>query len=147
MLKLISIPLLIIVILVGIFWGISNLNKASSQCLSTERQHCALRVSVADTMATQEKGLGGRLSLPQNQGMLFSFNNESTHCFWMKDMHFSLDMLWIGQNKQIESIESNVSPSSYPTTYCPNVAAKYVLEINAGEAQALGLNIGQPLYF
>jgi uncharacterized membrane protein (UPF0127 family) len=105
------------------------------------------RLEVATTTAAQEKGLGDRASLPTNQGMLFSFSNEAVRCFWMKDTHFPLDMIWLNSNKQVLHIESNVSPSTYPETFCPNEPAQYVIELNAGQARAAGITTGQSLKF
>lgn len=104
-------------------------------------------LQVAATLTEQQKGLGGRPSLAQNQGMLFSFGKASVHCFWMKDMHFPLDMIWVGSNKQALSVQSGVSPDTYPRTLCPNVPAKYVIELNDGQAAQAGIHTGETLTF
>src|SRR3989344_8005153 len=67
-------------------------------------------VEVADTVAKQIQGLSGRASMKNNEGMLFVFKEEAIQSFWMKDMQFSLDILWIDENKIIVGIERNVSP-------------------------------------
>jgi uncharacterized membrane protein (UPF0127 family) len=105
------------------------------------------RVILATTQASQQLGLGKRVFLPKNQGMLFVFQEPALRCFWMKDMHFPLDMIWISSSQRIEDIQYNASPASYPKTFCPNVPAQYVLELNAGQAKISDMHIGQTLAF
>ncbi|MEK7152525.1 MAG: DUF192 domain-containing protein [Patescibacteria group bacterium] len=93
-----------------------------------------------------EKGLGGRLSMPRNQGMLFVFDTEKKQCFWMKDMRFSLDIIWVNAQKRIVHIEHGVSPKTYPKIFCHEIT-KYVIELNAGEAARADLHSGQVLNF
>jgi uncharacterized membrane protein (UPF0127 family) len=105
------------------------------------------RLEVADTEVTYQKGLGDRLSLPQNRGMVFVYPNPQPLCFWMKDMRFSLDIIWLNGDKQIIKIAPGVAPSTYPKTYCSDSTAEYVVELNAGQAQLLHLRLGQTLHF
>lgn len=65
----------------------------------------------------------------------------------MKDMHFSLDMIWLSSGKRIEYIKGRVSPHTYPHVFCPNVAAQYVIELNAGQVQASAMHPGETLDF
>jgi uncharacterized membrane protein (UPF0127 family) len=89
------------------------------------------RVKSAEAL---QHGLSGRTSMPQDQGMLFIFDHSAKHCFWMKDMHFPLDILWMDGNKTVVHVETNVQPDSYPQSFCPDQNARYVLELNAGVA-------------
>lgn len=94
-----------------------------------------------------EKGLSGRESMPENQGMLFTFESSGKHCFWMKDMKFSLDMIWVNADKKVVYVEKNVQPSTYPDTFCPDQPALYVIEVNAGVANKAYLSTGSQLQF
>lgn len=87
--------------------------------------------------AALEKGLGGRFRLAKNHGMLFIFEHADAYCFWMKDMHFPLDILWFNDNYQLVYSQVNVSPGSYPELFCPAANALYVLEVNAGQAATI----------
>ena len=107
----------------------------------------AYTLDVARSPDARAQGLGDRVSMPTNKGMLFVFDQPGIQCFWMKDMHFSLDMIWVSADKRIEHIESNVAPRTYPRTYCPDVPAAYVLELRAGQSGAVGLHKGQQLNF
>lgn len=91
------------------------------------------------------KGLGGRNSLPERNGMLFVFEKADKHCFWMKDMRFSLDIIWLDSQKQVVKVASEVSANSYPQRFCPDEPAKYVIELNPGLAGSL--KEGQKLSF
>ena len=104
-------------------------------------------LEVVETQAEREKGLSGRKALTANSGMLFVFEQQGKHCFWMKDMNFPLDIIWLNSEKQIIHIVPNVKPATYPNDFCPDAPAKYVLELNAGQAQALDLLVGSRLSF
>lgn len=103
-------------------------------------------LTVADTDASRTKGLSGRTSLPQNAGMLFAFPSAGRQCFWMKDMHFSLDMIWVDQNKRVVQTVTDLSPATYPEVYCAN-NTQYVIELNAGQAARADIQVGRTLDF
>ena len=103
-------------------------------------------LTVASTNASREKGLGGRASLAQNAGMLFVFPAAGRQCFWMKDMRFSLDMIWTDQNKRVVHIVPDLLPATYPNAYCAD-GAQYVIELNAGQAAQADIRVGQTLDF
>ena len=99
------------------------------------------------------RGLSGRASLEAGTGMLFVFENAERLRFWMREMEFSLDIVWISEGCKVVDISVNV-PAPEPGTplndlprYSPESPAKYVLEINGGEAEALGLGVGDPVEF
>jgi uncharacterized membrane protein (UPF0127 family) len=97
------------------------------------------KVEAATTPAQQEQGLSGRTSLGDHQGMLFLFQDPQRVCFWMKDMHFDIDILWFDEHQRLVHQERNVSPDTYPKEFCPPKAIKYVLEVPAGTADHLSL--------
>jgi uncharacterized membrane protein (UPF0127 family) len=105
-----------------------------------------LTVYVADTPAEQERGLGGRDALPEDQGMLFVFPKDDTYAFWMKDMKFPIDIIWLDAEGRVVSIAPTVAPSTYPNTFKPDVPARYVLEVSAGFTDAHGIVVGNVLY-
>lgn len=106
-----------------------------------------LNVELADTDIKRELGLSGHAPLAENQGMLFIFEKSGIYPFWMKDMLFPIDIIWISDDFQVVYIEKNAQPSSYPKTFGPNENAKYVLEINAGFSEKNNLKIGDELKF
>lgn len=101
----------------------------------------------ATTEAAREKGLGGRVAMAQNRGMLFVFEKPAIQCFWMKDMQFPLDIIWLDAEKKVTYVATDVSPASYPQNYCGGDATRYVLELRAGEAKRAGITLGKTLEF
>jgi uncharacterized membrane protein (UPF0127 family) len=104
-------------------------------------------LDIADTQRKMSLGLGGRDSLTEGTGMLFPYSKEGSQCFWMKNMRFSIDIVWLDAQKKVVNIERSLSPDTYPHTYCPEKAAQYVVEVNAGVTQRAGLKVGDVLQF
>ena len=104
-------------------------------------------VEVMDTPASRIQGLSGRSGLGEDEGMLFVFDVPGKHGFWMKDMLFSIDIIWIAENGVIVHVERNISPASYfvsnpPQRYGTTIDAKYVLELAAGQSEKFGAHVG-----
>jgi len=106
-----------------------------------------LYITVADTPQKQQQGLSGTDSLPQDQGMLFVFPQDGSYAFWMKDMNYSLDILWLDTAGKIVYMKENLSPDTYPITYQSPVPARYVLEVNAGFVDANNISVGDIVHF
>ena len=104
-------------------------------------------IEVVDTKKLLEKGLSGHKPLLEDEGMFFVFQKEDLYGFWMKDMSFSIDILWIDSNFKIVHIEKSLSPETYPKIFYPKTKAHYVLEISAGEANKLDIKIGDSIKF
>jgi hypothetical protein len=101
-----------------------------------------ISVELASTTAEQNKGLSGRSELLENSGMLFVFDQPGKHSFWMKDMNFPIDMIWVGEDMKVVYIKKNATPETYPEAFTPDTDAKYVLEISAGFSDKNGLKVG-----
>jgi uncharacterized membrane protein (UPF0127 family) len=98
---------------------------------------------VADTPARQQRGLSGRPSLAAGQGMLFVYREPDLRGFWMPDMHFPIDIVWIraGRIVHVESDVPHVVSGPLPV-YRPAELADRVLEVAAGTAERLGWRVG-----
>lgn len=93
-----------------------------------------------------ERGLSNREKLAKNKGMLFVFPKEDKHSFWMKGMKFSVDIIWIKDDKIVDIKEKLPIPTTrYLEKYTPTSSAKYVLEVNAGLSEKYGFKIGDPV--
>lgn len=99
-------------------------------------------VIVADSPNERTRGLSGRERLAEREGMLFVFGDESEYCIWMKDMNFSIDAIWLDADQKVIDIKTNLSPDTYPATFCPKLSAKYILEVNAGSSQKWQIELG-----
>lgn len=100
---------------------------------------------VADIAATADEraqGLSGRERLAETEGMLFVFEEDARHSFWMKDMLIAIDMIWLSSDKRVVFIVPNAAPESYPASYSPDDNARYVLEVPAGWAARHGVTVG-----
>ena len=95
------------------------------------------RIETAKTVTQQEFGLSDRPCYPQDGALLFMFATDDKFGIWMKNMKFNIDVLWLDSNKKVVHIEQNLTPDSYPTVYYPNNDARYVIEVNAGQASTV----------
>ncbi len=120
-------------------------NNANQVCF---KNHC-FNVEIVSTGESLQRGLQLRTSLPLDAGMLFAFPSESKHAFWMKDTLIPLDMIWINYSHRIVDIRTQVPPCQADPcpVYAPSQNALYVLEINAGVSETMGLKIGDELIF
>jgi uncharacterized membrane protein (UPF0127 family) len=103
-------------------------------------------LEIANTDAERAKGLGGRRSLAPDKGMIFVFAKPGRQCFWMKDMYFSLDMVFINHAKRVVRIQPDILPKTYPKSFCAD-STQYVVELGATQAEKLGVRTGQKLNF
>lgn len=150
--KISTVTVIGLIIIALIIFFITNTPKPDSQASNQQTEsNCGLLINdscialeVAATNQARIKGLSDRDQL--NGGMLFAFEDPQEQCFWMKDMKFPLDMIWLNEHKEIIKLEENVLPDSYPQTYCAD-NTKYVLEFNSGFVQTYGLKTGQRLQF
>ena len=102
---------------------------------------------IADTEEKRATGLSGQIELEDSEGLLFIFESSSAYGFWMKDMNFSIDIIWINEAKEIVHIEENVAPDTYPTVFYPQEQALYILELFKGRSSELGISVGDMLEF
>lgn len=98
---------------------------------------------VVSSPSRMYRGLGGRNDLCQSCAMLFQFSDSGKHSFWMKNMLFPLDIIWL-LNDKIVHLEKNV-PKDFSGIMMPSDKADQVLEINAGNIERLGIKIGDKM--
>jgi uncharacterized membrane protein (UPF0127 family) len=110
-------------------------------------------VDLAVTPAERTQGLSGRPSMDADRGMLFVYDEDGARTFWMPDMHFPLDMVWIKSDCTVSGVSSDV-PNPPPATprnellrYPSTEPVRFVLEINAGQAAAQGVTAGTRVEF
>lgn len=149
--------LLIIAILVGIvFLEKETLTKQVENSSFVEENHLYktgivkvggidVKVDLATTPVERSRGLSGREGLISGTGMFFVFEISGQYGFWMKDMLFPIDIIWINQEKKIIHIEKNLSPDTYPTIFTSEQDAKYVLEVPAGFSDQQKIKVGNSL--
>ena len=127
----------------------ASTNIDENPTLPTEQvtiNNAVFDVEIASTMLEQARGLSNRPSLGANDGMLFVFSSGGTQSFWMKDMNFPLDIIWISGTtvvgfSQNDPAEPNTpNPMSSIVTSPPNTDK--VLEVNAGTVAKYNIQVG-----
>jgi uncharacterized membrane protein (UPF0127 family) len=98
-------------------------------------------VEIADTPDAQARGLMYRTRLDPDHGMLFLFDEEKRHSFWMKNTPIPLDLIFIGRDLRIVGIRQNAEPFSLKPIDVGEPSGS-VLEVNGGFAAAHGLAVG-----
>lgn len=145
-------PLLIVTILALTFFVYQTYGPAMITYFYGEQKasifigDTPITVEVADTPEERAAGLSNVSELPDNQGMLFVFEADGQYRFWMKDTLIPLDIIWIDSDRKIVHIERNVSPSSYPTSYGPNMPSRFVLEVNAFFVNTFNIAVGNEVF-
>jgi len=100
---------------------------------------------IADTPEKRERGLGLYGPLKGDEGMLFVFEASSLYSFWMKDMTFAIDIIWLDETGKIVDIKEQISPEKPTKIFTNQVPAKYVLELLAGEGHKNNLQVGSQI--
>ena len=136
---LIVLATLVVSIFSGVF--LRDVASQSDAAMMITLDGVPIFVSIAATEEARARGLSGRPYLAVNRGMLFVFETDGRHAFWMHDMLFSIDILWISHGRVVD-IEKNLSPDTFPTIFTPDSNARYVLELPAGFSDAHGVGVG-----
>ena len=126
--------------------------KKDHKLIGVSVKTLSVEAIIARTPSERKRGLSRRESLPITSGMLFIFENKGNFGFWMKDMKFPIDIIWIDEEKRIVDIAANVrvEPDKKDrelAVYKSQAEALYVLEVNAGLSALHGLSIGDQVNF
>ena len=107
-------------------------------------------VEIADDDDERARGLMFRDDMAADHGMLFIHDHEAPQSYWMKNTRIPLDILYFDSNRKLVSQQRDVPPCSLGDgcpPYPSDAPARYVLELNAGEAARLKLENGAELKF
>ncbi len=139
---------LIIILVVVIIFSLFFLYKKSEvKVINVSEKILNLKIEEVRTQAEQNLGLSGRESLGKDEGMLFIFSPPELTGFWMKDMNFALDIIWLDENYKVLGIEKSVGPETYPKIFMAPAPVSYVLEVNAGYTTRQNISVGDVLKF
>jgi uncharacterized membrane protein (UPF0127 family) len=132
---------------VGIFLAIGeeSADDGPGPAAIVEVGGTTVRADVADDEPSRRRGLAGRASLEDDEGMLFLLPDDSP-AFWMKGMRFPIDIVWIDDGRVVD-VTADVPPPRGPnarlSTYSPDRPANRALEVNAGWAARHGVTRGE----
>ena len=120
---------------------------ASGPSVELKGQHFDVELAADD--ASRERGLMFRDEMPADHGMLFLFERPQQLQFWMKNCRMPLDILYFDEKYKLVSVQQRVPPCRNGGDSCPTYPssghAQYVLELNAGMADKLGVKAGDEL--
>ena len=107
-------------------------------------------VEIADDQAERSRGLMFRDEMDAERGMIFIHDEEAPQAYWMKNTKIPLDILYFDRARKLVSAQERVPPCSLGDQ-CPPFAstgpALYVLELNAGLVESMGVKPGDELKF
>jgi uncharacterized membrane protein (UPF0127 family) len=109
--------------------------------IATDEGSHTFTIEVADTVEERARGLMFRRELAPDAGMLFDFGEEERASFWMRNTYIPLDMIFIEEDGTIESIAERTVPLSEKSVLSQG-PVRYVLEINGGRSDQLGIEAG-----
>ena len=135
-----------IVLVFAIFYAFkSDYSSFGNMVIPLTIKNNYFKVEIVSNEQKMQLGLGKRSDICNNCGMLFKFKEAGKHSFWMKDMLFPIDIIWIFNNK-IVYIEKNVQPD-FPGTLNPDEISDAVLELKAGNVDNFGILIRDTIIF
>jgi len=141
--EIIILSSLIIVLFIILYF-----KKSPTKYTTVKIKDTQIKAEIADTFTKRTKGLMFRKTLLEDEGMLFVFDNGGYHGFWMMNMSFPIDIIFVNKEKKVVDIVKNAQPCGLScSTYKPKEKAMYVLEVNANFTQEHGIRIGTTLEF
>lgn len=130
--------------------GGANISSNGYRQVSVTVNGVELVADVAANSTQRTKGLAVKDHLNENESMLFVFSSAAKQVFWMKDMKFPIDIIWMDANKTVVHVEHSLEPCptiGYCQTYSPGADSLYVLETVAGFAERQGVAEGTKMQF
>lgn len=139
--------------------GTSLFLKAIQDASHSDDTYLKAKVTVegfvlnADVPVSNElmaKGLAVKNQLEENEAMLFVFDDPAEHSFWMKDMKFPIDIIWLDSDGKVVHIEKNLQPCLSVlicTSYSPDIDSQYVLETVSNFTQRHNISGGTDIDF
>jgi len=105
----------------------------------------SVRVKVADSESERITGLSGTEKINKDRGILFVFDEEGENGIWMKDMNYSIDIIWFDKYGEVVYIKENARPESYPEVFKSKKPSMYILEVNSGFVRENEIRIGDTI--
>jgi len=134
--------IVVIILLAVAYYGFSKYQKNT-----VEINNFVFKTEIVKSQADLERGLSGKKNISADQAMLFVLPDKYIQTFWMKDMNFDIDLLWIDGNKVVAYEQNMLAPEENTpinklVKYRSPQAVDRVLEIKAGSIENLGIKIG-----
>jgi len=145
--KIIGILLAILLIGLVVGGGVKRLKKEDGQKIMIGER--VVLVEIKDTEEERRQGLSNRENLDKDTGVLFIFEELGKYDFWMKEMKFDLDFIWIKGEEVVEITEGVKAPKEgeKPVRLRPKVLVDRVLEVNSGWVKDNEIKVGDGVRF
>jgi hypothetical protein len=134
--------------------GVNNIkgDQNTISCGVYEKREIVLNnktiiVDVSDTDCKRELGLSGIDDFAGMDGMLFIFDEAGNYGFWMKNMNFSIDILWFNEEFEVVWIEKSISPETFPNIFGSKYISQYILELPANFSVENDIKVGDKIIF
>ena len=141
--SLLFLVLFIILAILGVFYSILFSDETVTDQSTAVINGNVFEIEIANTSAKRIRGLSNRDFLPENGGMLFLFDQPEIKSFWMNEMRFPIDIIWIKEDRVVGFVESVSTPVAGEELFIyssPEPVDK-VLEINAGLVRKYGIEV------
>lgn len=143
------VPIVVIGFFVSIVFSKNLLNTSRTRIVTINNQR--ITVEIADTDTLRSQGLSGRESLAKDRGMLFVYQKPGIYSFWMKDMQFPLDFIWINGDTVVDLTKDIPVPETEDLltlpNYQPNTPVDKILELNVGSIAGMNIKIGDKIEY
>lgn len=123
--------------------GSSTPEQFTTSCTPIGAEEACIQLEVAREPDDRRRGLSGRQNLADDAGMLFDFTAEDIRCMWMPDMNFAIDIIWLNHEQEVVDVMSDITPETYPESFCGAEPARYVIEVSSGVATEADVEVGQ----
>lgn len=121
--------------------GVGNMHDGNFSAVIINNHE--IPVTIANDDTARQIGLSHSLNLSTGTGKLFIFDKEGKYGFWMKDMNYPIDIVWISSSMKVVAVSANITPETYPKIFYPPSAVQFVLEINANESKKFNIKEGE----
>lgn len=149
MLREIYKPFFILVIIFFVFFLLfwnknTNFSNELFNCRYAQIGQKTFILERSFTDESRQIGLSNRPFMEENKGMIFEFENKSIYDFWMKEMLFPIDIIFV-DNNVVTDIYKSVKPEDFPNTYSNTRPANFVIELNSGETEKIKIKVGEKI--
>jgi uncharacterized membrane protein (UPF0127 family) len=134
----------VLFLVIGLYYYLGHIGLTYNKVYKLDSQ--SLQLEVVNTPESMRKGLSDRVMMCEKCGMLFEFPEENIYPFWMKDMKYDLDIIYLNKDAEVvEAFENVTKIGGEASSVTNSVPAKYVLELNSGAFSKFGFALGSRL--
>lgn len=127
------------------YTAFDNTKVSDGDILEVKIDNKKFKLIAAKSLKAKSKGLSGTEKIPED-GMIFFFDTPQKLVFWMKDVHYPIDIVWINQNEVVHINENVPTELEVPDDYLRRYTSKFdtdtVIELNAGDAKKFNIQKG-----